>query len=144
MTIRDILRGKGAAVFTTSPDAPVGEAMRTMVQHDIGALVVTEEGAVRGIITERDLLRAGAVDVGRLSAGRVRDLMTADVVMAAPTAEIREVMDTLTERRIRHLPVVENGALCGMISIGDVVNALRQSTEEENVYLHAYISGTPL
>lgn len=144
MTIRDILRGKGAAVVTVAPDATVLDAMRTLVQHDIGAVVVTEDGAIRGILSERDVLRAGAVDVGRLSAARVRDLMTADVVAGIPSADIREVMDTMTERRIRHLPVVEDGRLCGLVSIGDVVNALRRSTEEEVHYLQAYISGTPL
>ncbi|HEX6911384.1 MAG TPA: CBS domain-containing protein [Longimicrobium sp.] len=144
MTIRDILRGKGGEVVTIGPGAPVVEAMRTLVRHDIGALVVTERGAVRGILSERDVLRAGAVDVARLSAGHVRDLMTPDVVVAEPSAGIREVMDVMTERRIRHLPVVENGVLCGLVSIGDVVNALRQVTEDEVHYLQAYITGTPL
>jgi CBS domain-containing protein len=144
MTIRDILRGKGGVVVTIGPGAPVVEAMRTLVRHDIGALVVTERGAIRGILSERDVLRAGAVDVARLSAGYVRDLMTPDVVVAEPSAGIREVMDVMTERRIRHLPVVENGALCGLVSIGDVVNALRQVTEDEVHYLQAYITGTPL
>lgn len=144
MTIRDILRGKGAAVVTVSPDATVLDAMRTLVQHDIGAVVVTEDGEIRGILSERDVLRAGAVDVGRLSTARVRDLMTADVVAGVPSADIRAVMDTMTERRIRHLPVVEDGRLCGLVSIGDVVNALRRTTEEEVHYLQAYITGTPL
>jgi CBS domain-containing protein len=144
MTIRDILRGKGAAVVTVAPDATVLDAMRTLVQHDIGAVVVTEDGEIRGILSERDVLRAGAVDVGRLSTARVRDLMTADVVAGVPSADIRAVMDTMTERRIRHLPVVEDGRLCGLVSIGDVVNALRRTTEEEVHYLQAYITGTPL
>lgn len=144
MTIRDILRAKGSHVVTIAPDATVVDAMRTLVQHDIGALVVVADGAIRGIVSERDVLRAGAVEVGRLAAGRVRDMMTKDVVVAEPGAAIRDVMDTMTERRIRHLPVVDSGALCGMVSIGDVVNALRQMTEEEVHYLQAYISGTPL
>ena len=144
MTIRDILRGKGGVVVTIEPGAPVVEAMRTLVRHDIGALVVTEGGAIRGIVSERDVLRAGAVDVARLSEGHVSDLMTPDVVVAEPSAGIREVMDVMTERRIRHLPVVENGVLCGLVSIGDVVNALRQVTEDEVHYLQAYITGTPL
>ena len=144
MTIRDILRSKGGEVVTIEPGASIGEAMRTLVLNDIGALVVTELGAIRGILSERDLLRAGAVDVARLSTGHVRDLMTADVVVAEPSAGIREVMDTMTEHRIRHLPVVENGVLCGLVSIGDVVNALRRVTEDEVHYLQAYISGTPL
>jgi CBS domain-containing protein len=143
MKIRDVLRTKGPAVITIAPDVPVQEAMRVLVRNRIGALVV-HDGKLRGIITERDLLRWGGEDIHRLITSRVRDLMTVEVITASPEAEIEEVMDTMVERRIRHLPIMENGALCGIISIGDVVNALRQSVEVENRYLHAYIEGTPL
>ncbi|HEX6069714.1 MAG TPA: CBS domain-containing protein [Longimicrobiaceae bacterium] len=143
MKIRDVLRTKGPAVITIAPDVPVQEAMRVLVRNRIGALVV-HDGKLRGIITERDLLRWGGEDIHRLITSRVRDLMTVEVITASPDAEIEEVMDTMVERRIRHLPIMENGALCGIISIGDVVNALRQSVEVENRYLHAYIEGTPL
>ena len=143
MKIRDVLRTKGPAVITIAPDVPVQEAMRVLVRNRIGALVV-HDGKLRGIITERDLLRWGGEDIHRLITSRVRDLMTVEVITASPEAEIEEVMDTMVERRIRHLPIMENGVLCGIISIGDVVNALRQSVEVENRYLHAYIEGTPL
>ena len=143
MKIRDVLRTKGPAVITIAPDVPVQEAMSVLVRNRIGALVV-HDGKLRGIITERDLLRWGGEDIHRLITSRVRDLMTVEVITASPDAEIEEVMDTMVERRIRHLPIMENGALCGIISIGDVVNALRQSVEVENRYLHAYIEGTPL
>ena len=143
MKIRDVLRTKGPAVITVAPDVPTQEAMRVLVKNRIGALVV-HDGKLRGIITERDLLRWGAEDIHRLLNSRVRDLMTVEVITASPEAEIEDVMDTMVERRIRHLPIMENGALAGIISIGDVVNALRQSVEVENRYLHAYIEGTPL
>jgi CBS domain-containing protein len=143
MKIRDLLRAKGSVVITVAPDVPIQEAMRVLVQHRIGALVVAD-GKLRGIITERDLLRWGADDIQRLASSRVRDLMTVEVITAAPEAEIEEVMDIMVESRIRHLPIMENGTLAGIISIGDVVNALRQSVEVENRYLHAYIEGTPL
>jgi CBS domain-containing protein len=143
MKIRDVLRTKGPAVITIAPDVPVQEAMSVLVRNRIGALVV-HDGKLRGIITERDLLRWGGEDIHRLITSRVRDLMTVEVITASPDAEIEEVMDTMVERRIRHLPIMENGALCGIISIGDVVNTLRQSVEVENRYLHAYIEGTPL
>lgn len=143
MKIRDLLRAKGSVVITVGPDIPIQEAMRVLVENKIGALVVAD-GKLRGIITERDLLRWGAEDIQRLATSRVRDLMTVEVITAAPEAEIEEVMDIMVERRIRHLPIMENAALCGIISIGDVVNALRQSVEVENRYLHAYIEGTPL
>jgi CBS domain-containing protein len=143
MRIRDVLRAKGPQVITITPETPVQEATRVLVRHNIGALVVSD-GKLRGIVTERDLLHRAAEDVHLLASARVRDIMTSEVITASPDAEIREVMDIMTEHRIRHVPVLENGALAGIISIGDVVNALRQSVEAENRYLHAYIQGTPL
>lgn len=143
MKVRDLLRVKGPVVVTVAPDVPVQEAMRVLVQNRIGGLVVYD-GKIRGILTERDLLRWGGEDIQRLANSRVRDLMTVEVITAAPDAEIEEVMDIMVEQRIRHLPVMENGTLAGIISIGDVVNALRQKVEVENRYLHAYIEGTPL
>lgn len=141
MTIRDILGRKGSSVITVPPGASVQEAMAELVRHDIGAVVVYD-GTIRGILSERDLLRAAAEDVSRLETSRVDDLMTRSVVTASPDAELGAVMKLMSERRFRHLPVVDAGRLAGMISIGDVVNALRRSAEEENRFLHAYIQGT--
>jgi len=141
MRIRDILRRKGSAVVTVTPDTPVQEAMRPLVSHNIGALVVVGGEGVCGILSERDVLRAAAENLAVLEAARVRDLMTRDVVTTPSTADLRTVMDTLTERRIRHLPVVDDAALVGLVSIGDVVNAVRETIEEENVALHSYIAG---
>ena len=143
MKIADVLRKKGSTVVTVAPDLTIQEAMRILVDHNIGALVVVG-GRLEGIITERDLLRAASADVQRLATARVRDLMTAEVITTTPDADIRQVMDTMTNSRIRHLPVVTADAVCGIISIGDVVNALRQTVEHENRQLYAYISGTPL
>ena len=143
MKVRDLLRAKGSVVVTVAPDVPIQEAMRMLVHHRIGALVVVD-GKLRGIITERDLLRWGAEDIQRLAHSRVRDLMTVELITATPEANIEEVMDIMVERRIRHLPIMDDGALSGIISIGDVVSALRQKVEVENRYLHAYIEGTPL
>jgi CBS domain-containing protein len=143
MKISDILRTKGSAVVTVIPDRPIQDALRTLVDHGIGALVVFD-GRLQGIVTERDVLRFAATDLERLGSALVRDLMTVDVITTTPEADIHHVMDIMTERRIRHLPVLANGSLCGIISIGDVVNALRQSVEAENQHLHAYITGTPL
>ncbi len=143
MTIQEILRSKGADVITITPDASVHDAMRELVRHNIGALIVFD-GSIRGILTERDILRAGAENPQRLAEIRVQELMTREVITAPETVELHEVMDTMTERRIRHLPITRGGELRGMISIGDVVNALRQSTETENRQLHSYIAGTPM
>jgi CBS domain-containing protein len=142
MRVREILRSKGDVVVTISPDASVLDAMRLLVQHNIGSVVVFD-GEMRGILTERDLLRAGSEDPKRLTEGRVDELMTRDVITASPDADLRQVMDIMTERRIRHLPILKKGQLRGMISIGDVVNSVRQDAEQENRYLHAYIAGVP-
>lgn len=143
MKIRDLLRTKGPKVVTITPDTSIQDAMRVLVEHGIGALVVTD-GSLHGIISERDLLRWGAEDIERLITARVRDLMTTELITAGPDAAIQDVMDVMVEQRIRHLPILENGELTGIISIGDVVNAMRQKVESENRYLHAYIEGTPL
>ena len=140
MKIRDILDRKGPAVVTVPPSTTVQQAMAELVRHNIGAVVV-HDGTIRGILSERDLLRAASQDVRRLETARVDELMTRDVVTASPDAEIREVMQLMSSGRFRHLPVVEHGQLAGIISIGDVVNAMRESAESENRFLHAYIHG---
>jgi CBS domain-containing protein len=88
MRIRDILRTKGPTVITIAPDQPIQEGMQVLVQHNIGALVVSD-GRIRGIMTERDLLRAGASGLEQLARARVRDVMTSDVITASPDAEIQ-------------------------------------------------------
>jgi CBS domain-containing protein len=140
MKIRDIIARKGPAVVTVPPSTSVQQAMTELVRHNIGAVIVYD-GAIRGILSERDLLRAAAQDVRRLETARVDELMTRDVITASPEAEIRQVMQLMSERRFRHLPIVENGQLAGIISIGDVVNAMRETAENENRFLHAYIHG---
>jgi CBS domain-containing protein len=144
MTVREILRSKLSEVITIAPGATVREAMRVLVEHNIGAVVVVVGDSIGGILTERDLLRAGAEDPRWLLQGKVEDLMTREVITASESMELAEVMDIMAERRIRHLPITRGEEMCGIVSIGDVVNALRQSTEAENRYLHAYIAGTPL
>ena len=141
MKVSDILRTKGSEVVTVLPDQPIQDAVRTLVDNNIGAMVVFD-GEMKGIISERDVLRFAATDIQRLVGARVRDLMTAHVITTTPDADIQNVMDVMTEHRIRHLPVVANGSVCGIISIRDVVNALRQNVQAENAHLHAYILGT--
>jgi CBS domain-containing protein len=142
MKIRDVLTARARShVVTVGPDASVREAMAELVSHDIGAVVVVDDDVIAGILSERDLLRAAAEDPQRLATAHVRDLMTRTVITASPDADIAAVMDIMTEQRFRHLPVIENGRLCGMVSIGDVVNALRRTAEDENRHLHAYIHG---
>ncbi len=142
MTVLEILRNKGRDVVTIGPDADVREAIELLARHNIGALVV-HDGAIHGIVSERDLVRNAAGDLSRLAAGKVRDVMTPDVITVGPDAKIHEVMQTMTSRRIRHLPIVEGDQLRGIVSIGDVVSALLSDLESENRQLHAYIAGSP-
>lgn len=141
MKIREILTAKGSGVVTAPPDIKVLDAMRVLVEHNIGSVVVVDGDAVRGILTERDVLRLGAEDPVRLTETRVGDVMTTDVLIGMPEDDIHYCMDIMTDNRIRHLPVMEGGELRGMVSIGDLVNACRRDAEKENRHLKDYIRG---
>lgn len=142
MRIRDILRRKGGDVVTIGPDRTVLEAIRLLVERNIGSLVVVADDGVRGIITERDVLRLTAQrpdDFGDLP---VEEVMTREVLTGQPDDEIRQVMSVMTENRVRHLPIVGPAGLRGLVSIGDVVLELQQVVEKENDHLKRYIEGT--
>lgn len=141
MRIRDILRSKGSDVVTVDPGRTVLEAMRTLVDHNIGSVVVVEEDDVRGILTERDVLRLGADDPATLGSVPVREAMTEDLVIGELDDRIDYVMEIMTNNRVRHLPILERGELRGIVSIGDVVKASKQNAEAENKYLRDYIKG---
>lgn len=142
MKISDILSRKGQHVITTTPDRTVLDAMRILVQHNIGAVLVVEDGEVRGILTERDVLRLGAADPVILSTMRVRDAMTTELVVAVPDDAVEYAAGVMTANRIRHLPILTAEDLVGMVSIGDVVNAMKREMEVENRYLRDYIRGS--
>jgi CBS domain-containing protein len=142
MLVRDILQAKGSTVVTLGADDAATRAVALLVEHNIGAVVVVEGDAIRGILSERDILRAINEGADAFDALRVADIMTADVITGRAAADLPAVMQVMSERRIRHLPIVEEGRLAGMISIGDVVNALRRDAEAENRQLHGYIAGT--
>lgn len=141
MRIRDILRQKGGHVVTIEPRQTVHDAIRTLVKHKIGGLVVTEADSIVGIITERDILREGAARCESLKETPVADIMTKDVIIGVPDDDLDYVMGIMTKNRIRHLPVLENEKLVGIISIGDVVNSHLRETEFENRLLKDYIHG---
>jgi CBS domain-containing protein len=141
MIIRDILRTKGSDVVTVTPDYTVLAAMKVLVRHRIGAVMVVEDGEVRGILSERDVLRVGAGDPSVVSSVLVGEAMTHEVVVGVPDDDIDYVMEIMTQNRIRHLPIVVDGRLDGIVSIGDVVNACRKRVEAENRYLRDYIAG---
>jgi CBS domain-containing protein len=125
MKIYTILSSKGRNVYTVRPSATLKEAVVLLSQHHIGALVVTDDaGALRGILSERDVIRVAAerADVLDLEVGEV---MTREVVTGLPQDDVMSVVNTMTERRFRHLPIVDEGRLVGIISIGDVLKAQR-------------------
>ena len=141
MKIQDILARKGREVHTVGPKQTVTQAVRLLVTHGIGSLMVVESGEIRGIITERDILRLVDRDPSALATMKVEEAMTRELVVAVPGDDVQHVMNVMTNNRVRHLPVVEGGSLYGIISIGDVVNAMRRDAESENQHLKQYVQG---
>ena len=139
MFVRDILQTKSLTVHTCQPDDTLTDVVDLLVGHNIGSLVVLQDEQMVGIITERDILRATAVTRGPLEVVRVHERMTRCPVVASPDEDVADTMGVMTERRIRHLPVVENGRLIGIISIGDIVKAQHDELSRENHYLKSYI-----
>lgn len=140
-TVRQLLRGKGEDVYTIGPDAAVYDALREMAARDVGALVVVENDEVVGVFSERDYARK-LVLVGKHSKEtHVREVMSDKVVCVDLQHTMTGCMEFMSDKRVRHLPVIEDGRLAGIISIGDVVKAIiegQQSTIEE---LEHYITG---
>jgi CBS domain-containing protein len=141
-TVQDVLVDKGSHVFRIPAETSVLEATRAMNEHQVGALVVMEEGHVVGMFTERDVLRRVVAEERSPSDVRVSEVMTRDVVCCRPNTELDEVSRIMRDRRIRHVPVCdEDGRLLGMVSIGDV-NAFHASTQEAQIhFLHDYVYG---
>lgn len=142
MKVVDILKAKGQRIATIRSDATVATAVRRLKLEGIGALVVSEDGEhVHGIISERDIVRAFADYGDRLQTMHVSDIMTRAVKTCGPEDTIKHVMAEMTRSRVRHLPVMEHGAMCGIISIGDVVkNRLEEIELEASVLRDAYIA----
>ncbi|MDZ7728296.1 MAG: CBS domain-containing protein [Dehalococcoidia bacterium] len=123
MKLESILATKGQQVFTTRPSTPLSDAVRELAANNIGALIVLDErDQPAGILSERDLIRALAKDPAALQ-GTVADLMVTDIVTGAPGDDANAVLRTMTNRRFRHLPVIQDGVLAGMITLGDLVKA---------------------
>jgi CBS domain-containing protein len=141
MKISRLLRGKGDFVATVGPDTSVRDALAALAQHGVGALVVSSDRrAVEGIVSERDVVRrlhdrgTGILD------GPVSAIMSTQVRTADPAEEVESLMDLMTTNRIRHVPVVAEGMLVGIVSIGDVVKARVDELVDDRRALHEYIS----
>ena len=139
--IKDILRAKGGQVWAVSPDDTVFRALEVMAEHNIGSVLVMEGDDLRGILSERDYARK-VILLGRASRHTpVREIMTTEVETVTPDETIEACMAVMTEKRIRHLPVVEGGRVVGVISIGDVVKAVIEDQAFLLDQMEAYITG---
>ncbi|MGY1697679.1 MULTISPECIES: CBS domain-containing protein [unclassified Geodermatophilus] len=140
MQISQLLRRKGPDVVTVDPAASVRYALTLLAHHGIGALVVSSTGStVEGIVSERDVVRGLHESGPPVLDGPVSALMTADVHTCPPTASVHDLARTMTDLRVRHVPVTQDGRLLGIVSIGDVVKARLDELEEERAHLVDYI-----
>lgn len=140
MHVEHLLRSKGDEVVTIGPDATVADTVAILGEKRIGALVVSADGRqIDGIVSERDVVAALATRGAELLGDEVRTIMTSEVVTCEPATTVDELMAWMTERRMRHVPVVVDGALAGIVSIGDVVKDRMNDLETETKTLHDYI-----
>jgi CBS domain-containing protein len=143
MWISDVLRVKGAQVVTITPDTKVRRLLAVLAEHRIGAVVVSRDGAaVDGIVSERDIVQAFARRGAAVMSEPVTAIYTAEVHTVTPGTSIEEVMRLMTERRVRHAPVVVDDRLQGIVSIGDIVKIRIDELETERTALTDYITGT--
>jgi CBS domain-containing protein len=143
MRISDVLRVKGTQVVTVTPDTKVRRLLAVLAEHRIGAVVVSRDGiTVDGIASERDIVQALAMRGAAVMSEPVTAIYTAEVRTVMPQTTIEEVMRMMTERRVRHAPVVVDGSLRGIVSIGDVVKIRIDELETERTTLTDYITGT--
>ena len=140
MLIATVLRSKGDFVATVVPSASVQELLDTLAEHRIGAVVVSSGAGIAGIVSERDVVRHLRTEGGALLRQPVARIMTTDVVTCRRETPVEELMATMTERRIRHVPVVnDHGVLVGIVSIGDLVKSRMSELESERDDLIGYI-----
>lgn len=142
-TVKELLASKGSAIFTIAPNSTVYDALVVMDQKSVGALVVVDGAKVVGIISERDYARKVILKNKSSKKIPVSEIMTPAPMTVAPSRSIKECMGLMTENHYRHLPVVDNGKLVGIISIGDIVKAIISSQQALIKDLENYIAGAP-
>ena len=143
MRITDLLRAKGTHVVTVTPDTKIGHLLAVLAEHRIGAVVVSHDGiSVDGIASERDIVRAFAQRGAAVMSEPVTAIYTSEVHTVTPQTSLEDVMRMMTEYRVRHAPVVVDGSLRGIVSIGDVVKNRIDELETERAALTDYITGT--
>ena len=141
MLVSDILKTKGSDVVAVPPTMAVSDAAKLLAEKRIGSVLVRDKEKIAGILSERDIVRTLAAEGASCLDGPVSRLMTAKVVTCRPDQSIGDVMELMTTGRFRHVPVVEDGHLAGMISIGDVVKWRLEEAQEEVRQMAAYVSG---
>jgi CBS domain-containing protein len=137
-----ILDEKGRDVLQIDADASVFEAVKRMVEANVGSLLVTESGEITGIVTERDYLRRAALEGRPDKETAVREIMSSPLLVVTPETTVDECMALMTDRRIRHVPVVDGGEVVGIVSIGDVVRFKSKQQSFEIQFLHEYITAS--
>jgi CBS domain-containing protein len=140
MRIADVLRNKGAAVATVSPETTVGELLAGLAEHNVGAMVVVGPDGVKGIVSERDVVRRLHEHGADLLNQRVSDIMTSVVVTCQPGDAVDSLSGLMTKHRVRHVPVIDDGRLAGIVSIGDVVKTRMEELESSQQQLQDYIT----
>ncbi len=141
MLVAEIIRTKGEAVYTIAPDLTLAQACHELQRRRVGALIVCDGDRVAGILSERDVVRAVAEAGAAALTAPVAAHMTSKVVFAEPGESVATLMERMTDRRIRHLPVMQDGRLAGVISIGDVVKCHIEEAVREAESLRTYIAG---
>jgi CBS domain-containing protein len=141
ITLRQLLQTKGGGIWSVTSASTVFDALRTMAEKNVGALLVIDEGRLVGIISERDYARKIALKGKSSKDTLVKEIMTEKVVYIRPDESIEECMALMTEKHFRHLPVIDNGTLIGVISIGDIVRTVISEQKFIIAQLENYISG---
>ena len=139
-TVRNILKGKGNDVFSIPPSATVLDALQVMAEKGCGAILITENDHILGIFSERDYARRVVLQ-GKTERAKITDVMTKDIFYVSPQQTADECMAQMTDKHIRHLPVVEDGKLVGVISIGDLVKTVISQQKDLINSLENYITG---
>ncbi len=139
--VLNLLKSKGRDVLTVDPDTSVREAIEKMEDISAGTVVVMEGGAVVGMVSERDVIRKVVLQGQKIDKVKVREIMSTDLTTITPETLLDDCMQLITEKRIRHLPVLCNGSLCGIVSIGDIVKYLIVEKDFKIKNLETYISG---
>ena len=143
MVVSEILRIKGNTLFTTGPDGSVLEAVQVMAQHDIGSLVVMDQGRLAGMLTFREVLEALAKRGGNVDSLTIRDIADSEPLTAPPTLDVMELRRVMLERHARYVPVMDGTMLQGVVSFHDVAKAVYEEQSFENRMLKSYIKNWP-